>query len=207
MNQELYIKPCCIQNQLPALLRSHEGRTAVFYSQGDWGVQKLWDAVSHMVSNVAQTDGKVSTTGGKRRVLLVVPVIERHLMQIIADYHRRGWFDHLMLVCHTTTMLPSALLQYIDAMGGQLRIIIGQRCAQHQSCWMRWDDATYNALYISGPMNTRDSGNPPFAAYTASFHDRLTLAADGTQPINPHGQQLVQDVMQFWTYLDKSVTR
>lgn len=207
MEKEIYIKTCCIQNHLPPLLRSHEGGTAVFYSQGDWGIQKLWDAVSHMVSNTAQDDGRISTTGGKRRILLVVPTLERHLMDIIADYHRRGWFDHLMLVCYSTTMRPSALQQYIDAIGNSLRLIIGQRCAQRQSMWMRWDDATYNALAVFGPMHTRDNGNAPFAQYVATFHDRLPLDKDGNQPVNERGRQMVSDVMQFWDYIDKSVSR
>ena len=207
MEQELYIKPCCIHNQLPPLLRAREGCTAAFYSQGDWGVQKLWDAVSHMVSNTVQDGGEVKNTGGKIRMLLVVPTIERHLLEVIADYHRRGWFDHLMLVCHNTTMRPSQLVQYIDALDNSLRIIIGQRCAQHQSCWMRWDEATSNVLYIAGPMHTFPSGNAPFAAYTAAFHDRLPLTTDGIQPVNEKGSQLIADVMQFWNNLDKSVSR
>lgn len=207
MQEEIYIKPCCIQNQLPQLLRKRAGRLTCFYSQGDWGIQKLWDAVSHMVSNVAQDEGRVTTTGGKRRILLVVPILDRHLLELVCDNHRRGWFDHLLLVCHTTVLRPDVLQRYMEELGDNARIIVGQRCAQRQSLWMRWDDATYNALAVFGPIFSHDSGNAPFAQYTAAFHDRLPKDKDGNQPVNEHGRVMVKDVMQFWNYIDESVSR
>lgn len=47
MKQTNIIEPCCIQNQLPRLMRS--AKSGCFYSNGDWGAQKLLFATTLLV--------------------------------------------------------------------------------------------------------------------------------------------------------------
>ena len=196
--EDLYIPNCCIHNQLPALLKKHEGRMTMFYSQGDWGINKLWYSISHMVSNTRQThDGGIKQTGGKIRMMLVVPSLDANIMQQVAEYYNRGWFDTLTLVCFSTTMQPDALMQYKQSIGNALRLIIGRKEAQRQSFWLRYDDQTYNALLVTGPIYGRDSNNP-FGQYTAAYHKQLDYGGE-----NPFGRDLVEMVVRPWEHIAK----
>lgn len=47
----MIIEPCCISNQLPALLQ--EKPDVVFYSNGDWGIEKLMFSIDCMVDSPA----------------------------------------------------------------------------------------------------------------------------------------------------------
>ena len=196
--EDLYIPNCCIHNQLPALLKKHQGRMTMFYSQGDWGINKLWYSISHMVSSTRQTtDGQLEPTGGKIRMMLVVPSLDMNIMQTVAEYYNRGWFDTLTLISYSTTMQPDALMQYKQSIGNALHLIIGRKEAQRQSFWLRWDDITYNALLVAGPIYGRDTNNP-FGQYTAAYHPQLD-----NNLFNEKGHDLVEMVTRPWNHIAK----
>lgn len=198
--EDLYIPNCCIAKQLPALLRQHEGRMAVFYSQGDWGITKLWSAVSHLVSNTVQTtEGTLKPTGGKIEVLLVVATLDDKISEIVTEYLRRGWYSHLMLVCYSTVLQPDTLQSYIEQWGGSVTLITGRREAQRQSLWLRYDDVTYSSLLITGPIYSKDQNNP-FGQYTATFFDQ---PADGY--FSEGGKQLVEMTTRAWLHISNFV--
>ena len=45
------IEPCCIATQLPQVMKT--AKQGVFYSNGDWGVKALMNAVSYLVEKDA----------------------------------------------------------------------------------------------------------------------------------------------------------
>lgn len=179
MEKELYMPPCCIDKKLPKLLRDNAGRLITFYSQGDWSVERLWDAVSHLVSNVIQTNDPskpVSHTGGKIHMLLVLPALDRHLMEAVLRYKQHVWFDKLTVICHTSSLSFQQHADYVQQLNAvspeaSVEIVIGKKAAAQQSLWLRWDDKTLQTIFVSGPMFTTKIGNPPFATYTSTFID------------------------------------
>lgn len=194
MEQELYIKQCCIDKKLPKMLRENEGRMITFYSQGEWHVGKLWDAVSHMVSNVIQSNDPekpIVNTGGKVHMLLVLPTLDRPIMETILRYKKHLWFNKLTVVCHTSSLTMKQIVEYDQQLASitpeaAVTVVIGKRAAAQQSLWFRWDDKTKQSLLVSGPMFTTKVGNPPFATYTATFIDGQKESADNSSLITPH---------------------
>ena len=205
MEKELYIKSCCIDKKLPKMLRENEGRLITFYSQGEWHVEKLWDAVSHMVSNVIQsTDPEVPVahTGGRIHMLLVLPTLDAHILETILRYRKRGWFSHLTVICHNTSLSFKQISSYQEALSdasseATVNIVLGKRAAAQQNLWLRWDDKTLQTLFVSGPMFTTKYGNPPFATYTATFLDSVSSNETDSSLLTPHSSLLTQ-VTDIW---------
>lgn len=205
MEKELYIPPCCIDKKLPKLLRDHQSQMVVFYSQGDWNVERLWNAVSHMVSNVTQSsnpDQAVTHTGGAVHMLLVLPCLDRHIMETILHYKQHAWFDRLTVICHTSSLNLDQHQDYAKQLSSispdvKVSIHLGKKAASQQSLWLRWDDKTMQTLLVSGPMFTTKIGNPPFATYTATFLDGQQAAADTTS-LSPLPSSILTQVTDVW---------
>lgn len=77
----MYIEPCCIDKQLPPVVRQP---FAFFQSNGDWAVQKLMSAVSHMVPESV--------------CILVIPSVDVSLLRVLNHYLSRGWYKAVMLL-------------------------------------------------------------------------------------------------------------
>lgn len=77
------IEPCCIDRQLPTLLRSN-GVYHFFSSNGDWTFEKLMSAVSYMVS------------GGV--MVLAIPEVDVFLLRTIRTYIVKGWYRGVILL-------------------------------------------------------------------------------------------------------------
>lgn len=205
MDKELYIKPCCIDKKLPNLLRDNEGSMITFYSQGEWGIDRLWDAVSHLVSNVVQStnpEQSITHTGGKVHMLLVLPCIDRHVMETVLRYKQHGWFNKITVICHTSSLNMRQMAEYdnllkTDFPEGAVNIVIGKKAAAQQSLWLRWDDKTLQTLFVSGPMFTTKIGNPPFATYTATFLDSVSSKENNSSLLTPHSS-LISMITEVW---------
>lgn len=206
MEKELYIPPCCIDKKLPKLLRDNMGHMVPFYSQGDWSVERLWDATSHMVSNVVQSSDPahaIEHTGGKVRMLLILPCLDRHIMETILRYKQHHWFDRLTIICHTSSLTVAQHKDYecqLSSIAPEslVSVHLGKRAAAQQSMWLRWDDKTLQTLFVSGPMFTTKIGNPTFAAYTASFIDASHKQdGDDSSSLTPRST-LVSMVTDVW---------
>ena len=76
----MYIEPCCIDKQLPALIRRSQGGFCFFQTNGDCDLKKLLDSVSHMASGV-----------GGHVLVLTVPEVDITMLRTLAYYFRRGW--------------------------------------------------------------------------------------------------------------------
>lgn len=80
-----YLEPCCIENQLPALLRREKGN-ALFQTNGDVTIEKLMTAACCMAS------------GGFGEYWIVVKEADVMLMRFLARWIDRGWIRSLHLL-------------------------------------------------------------------------------------------------------------
>lgn len=97
----MYIEPCCIDNQLPRLLRQSDGHAAMFQTSGDVTLEHMLEALMPMV-------------GDRPRVLtLALPVIDDDVAALLQRYMRLEWVAHLNLITSDTTITthPSPLTQ------------------------------------------------------------------------------------------------
>ena len=151
----LYIEPCCIQNQLPEIIRE-SGRFGMFYSQGDWGVPKLWNAVESLVPS---QDADVIT-------LLVLPDINLQFVRLIERELRMGWSRAFMLVTATdcTALLEANLSpEHLACVTYAPRQFAANKC----NLWIRWSQRA--ALMVSGPLTHHDEGPKCYCQYTSHY--------------------------------------
>ena len=151
---ELYIPPCCISIHLPPLIRDG-GLHATFYSQGDWGLQKLWDSVSMLVD------------GGRDTIFnaLIVDDVDVFTLRYIRTYFERGWMTAMLLITSTdrTDIVRTELSDYLD----QVQYVPSRTEALHGNLWVRSNGR--HTLTILGPIPTSDEGNGHFCAYSSCY--------------------------------------
>ena len=78
----MYIQPCCIEKELPELLRKQP--FCFFQSNGDWTVRDLMKAVSEMVPHAM--------------CLMAIPEVDVYLLRTLRTYLSKGWYRGLVLV-------------------------------------------------------------------------------------------------------------
>ena len=78
----MYIQPCCIEKELPELLKKQP--FSFFQSNGDWTVQDLMKAVSSLVPTSV--------------CLLALPQVDVFLLRTLRTYLSKGWYRALVLV-------------------------------------------------------------------------------------------------------------
>lgn len=84
----MFLEPCCIENQLPQLLRRERGN-ALFQTNGDVTIEKLMQAACCMAS------------GGFGEYWIVVREADIVLMRMLAHWIDRGWIRRLCLLTET----------------------------------------------------------------------------------------------------------
>ena len=97
----MYVEPCCIDNQLPRLLRQSDGHAAMFQTSGDVTLEHMIAALMPMV-------------GDRPRVLtLALPVLDDDVAALLQRYMHLEWVAHLNLITSDTTITthPSSLTQ------------------------------------------------------------------------------------------------
>lgn len=97
----MYIEPCCIDNQLPRLLRQSDGHAAMFQTSGDVTLEHMIAALMPMV-------------GDRPRVLtLALPQLSADVVALLRRYMSLEWVAHLNLITSDTTITqhPSPLTQ------------------------------------------------------------------------------------------------
>lgn len=98
----MYIEPCCIDNQLPRLLRQSDGHAAMFQTSGDVTLEHMLEALMPMV-------------GDRPRVLtLALPVVDDDVVALLQRYMRLEWVAHLNLI---TSQPQAQLLSQLERIG------------------------------------------------------------------------------------------
>lgn len=126
----MYVEPCCVDNELPRLLRQSGGSAVLFQTSGDVTLEHLMKAVMLMV-------------GDRPRVMtLAVPSTDAEVLALLQRYLRLEWVARLRLI--TSDPAPIAahklLSMGVDSDRLQLSIV---------------DDARpLGLLMFSGPSGT-----------------------------------------------------
>lgn len=99
----MYIEPCCVDRQLPSLLRQNKGNGVFFQTSGDVTVTRFMQAVSCMVEP-------------KFAMLLAIPEIDRPTLQTIRYYFTRDWQGALLLLTQKdqTELVRDVMSDVID---------------------------------------------------------------------------------------------
>lgn len=81
----MYIQPCCIERELPALLRSSAYN--FFQSNGDWTLQQLMKAVSLLVDPCEEAT-------------IVCASLDAFHLRTLSAYLAKSWYARLRLLTH-----------------------------------------------------------------------------------------------------------
>ena len=81
-----FIEPCCVDRQLPALLRENQSHAVLFQTAGDVTFDHLLKAVSSMAGNNHLT------------MTLVVPEVTAKMQKTIDRYQQRKWITEVKLL-------------------------------------------------------------------------------------------------------------
>ena len=97
-----YIEPCCIERQLPGLLKT-AGGACFFQTNGDITLQKLMDATVPMV-------------GSRHTLVLTVAELDAGIIRTLEQYLRREWTAAAMILTRTvqTELISQELQPYLD---------------------------------------------------------------------------------------------
>ena len=97
-----YIEPCCIERQLPGLLKT-AGGACFFQTNGDITLQKLMDATASMV-------------GSRHTLILTVAELDAGIIRTLEQYLRREWTAAAMILTRTvqTELISQELQPYLD---------------------------------------------------------------------------------------------
>lgn len=159
---DLYIPPCCIHKQLPALIRQG-GAFSVFYSQGDWGLPKLNFAVENMVSSCGV---HVST-------ILVMPDATLETARFIEQDLRMRWSEVIILVTasdQTELLRKNISPEYLT----RFTYCPSRPAAETSNLWIRRSDESH--LMIIGPIFPTDGGHTRVCSYTANYSEQSSPA-------------------------------
>lgn len=154
-----YIEPCCIERQLPALIKT-SGGCCFFQTNGDITLQKLMDATASMV-------------GSRHTLLLTVAELDAGIIRTLEQYLRREWTAAAMILTRTpqTSLISQELQPYLDRIhyACDPLIIDGQLAVLGTGSWEEQSEAQVpvpmTALVIQGAI----LGQPDFSLslYTA----------------------------------------
>jgi len=155
----MYIEPCCIHNQLPALLKEHP--LSFFQSSGDWDVAKLMTAVAYL------TDGQ--------DLLLCIPEIDIDLCRTFETWFSRGWLHDLQLI--TQKNQADLLKQELSSRLG----FINYCCDPLVLDSLIWFKGKQKHLIIQGPMLLKEDYS--LCLYTAYHGNKQEIIEMATAPL------------------------
>lgn len=158
-----YLEPCCIENQLPQLLRLERGN-ALFQTNGDVTIEKLMQAACCLAS------------GGFGEYWICVREVDVVLMRFLCHWMNRGWIRELHLLTATNqremvaSELGEELMKHVDygwreGLGLEAFCVVGDR----------------ESMVVQGEMLLAARTEPVMTAYSAAVgpNDRM-LGSDGT---------------------------
>ncbi len=96
----MYIQPCCIDRQLPEVLRKQ--KISFFQSMGDWTTQDLMKAVSCLVMEDCVA-------------IMAIYKVDVYLLRTLRTYLAKGWYKGVVLLTHDdqTELIKGELSAYL----------------------------------------------------------------------------------------------
>lgn len=184
-----YIEPCCIDRQLPGLIKQSRAGFCFFQTSGDVTLEKLLGAVSHMASGA-----------GGHVLMLTVPEVDIPMLRTLAYYFRRGWTQALLLLTREaqTALIESELADYLASVhyAADPLIIDGQLAIIESVASAAVPQQPAKALIIQGAMLSQpDFSLSLYAAWLGSDTDTIRAAIDPaiaklkTKPLLDRSQQ------------------
>ena len=154
-----YIEPCCIDRQLPKLMKEAKGGFCFFQTSGDVTLEKLLNAMSHLAGN-------------EHVLVLTVAEVDVMMLRTLAYYFRRGWTKALLLLTQhdQRELIEGELGGYLDRVHYAVDplVIDGQVAVIGSS-----------ALIIQGAMlGQADFSLSLYAAWTGSDAEVVRSALD-----------------------------
>ena len=184
-----YIEPCCIDRQLPGLIKQSRAGFCFFQTNGDVTLEKLLGAVSHMASGV-----------GGHILMLTVPEVDIPMLRTLAYYFRRGWTQALLLLTREaqTALIESELADYLASVhyAADPLIIDGQLAIIESVASAAVPQQPAKALIIQGAMLSQpDFSLSLYTAWLGTNTDTIRAAIDPaiaklkTKPLLDRSQQ------------------
>lgn len=153
----MYIQPCCIEKELPDLLKKQP--FCFFQSNGDWVTKDIMKAISFMIPHAV--------------VLLAIPVIDVFLLRTLRTYLSKGWYRGLVLL---TSEPQSDLVK--SEMSNMLPLVTYANNNQIQDGLLALTDFR-NYLVIQGAMLTeKDFSLCSYAGYFGKDSSVFASAAE-----------------------------
>lgn len=99
----MYIAPCCVDKDLPKVMKEAKGGFCFFQTNGDVTLEKLLGAVSRLA-------------GDEHVIVLTVPEVDVMMLRTLAYYFRRGWTQALLLLTQRSQkeLVESELNGYLN---------------------------------------------------------------------------------------------
>jgi len=137
------IEPCCIATQLPQVMKT--AKQGVFYSNGDWGVKALMNAVSYLVEKDAT-------------VVLLMPTVNVWFCRVLRDWLQRGWMDCVVLA----TRENCAALVAGELSGLENRVLYMCRKNLNMEAFIRYNQT--QKMAVMGPLRVENCNE--FCSYS-----------------------------------------
>lgn len=98
-----YVEPCCIDRQLPLLLKNQAGGFAFFQTNGDVLIDHLIKAVGYMAG-----EGQI--------LLLCMPQVDMKVLRMMNLFLNRGWAKAVMLLTQSAQeeLIAAELADHLD---------------------------------------------------------------------------------------------
>lgn len=174
---EFGIQPCCIDKKLPQLIKKG-ALGSFFFSQGDWGLSKLWNAVSLLVPSEYQFDSDNHIVGSKVFSLLVMKSIDEYALRLIRKYLERYWIEAIAIIVNDIDKEDMVRVE-LHGLLDRVCFIGGRREALTAGIWIRATEA--KSLVICGPIGI-GNGNNQFCQYSSFLSDGDAVARQAIIP-------------------------
>lgn len=140
------IEPCCMHDQLPKLMQG--AKSGVFYSNGDWGIQKLMFSVGWLVAHPAVT-------------VLLLPSVDVFFCRYLLEWLRKDWSTCIILA----TKEDCTELVANELRGMEERVAYVCRKNLEAFSYIRYNDK--ERFVISGPLAV--AGNGAFSQFNYQY--------------------------------------